>query len=128
MQLIAPVKSRVHVVQVFPTLGHLDFTLGLNDLVIRHVLQELDSALAKASTDPASAGARQRLPSQYRQQYPWLNGFTNVDMVFAALDNLVHHNVTGGCSEAAPDADVETPSSLLARAAKRVLPSWLLRS
>lgn len=113
---------------MFPTLGHLDFTLGLNDLVIRHVLQELDTAKASASAVPESAGARQRLPSQYRHQYPWLNGFTNADMVFAALDNLVHPSDSGGCSGVLPTADVGAPPSFLAKVARRIVPSWMLNA
>jgi hypothetical protein len=69
--------------QVFPTLGHLDFTLGLTEQVIGHVLREVNSAVARPDEWWRSGHV---VPSQQRLVHNWLNSFTNADVVFAALD------------------------------------------
>ena len=69
---------------VFPSLGHLDFTLGLNEQVIRHVLREMGEPLPPRF--PSSHHSTP--PSHTRAVYPWLNGFTKIEEVFRGLDAL----------------------------------------
>jgi hypothetical protein len=106
---------------VFPNRGHLDFTIGQDEDVVNHTLAVVGKHFAAPVSEPALPhalpGVPLMRPRDAQLQHPFLNAYTNAEVVLEALTGLYNtgHGGARGAG-AAPSTAVSTDSNAPAKA------------